>query len=514
MNMHVRPLTLLIAALGGEGGGVLANWIVSAAENCDLPVQSTSIPGVAQRTGATTYYIEIFPTPHRDLQGRKPMLALAPGIGDIDILLASELLEAARMVAAGYATPDHTLTIASTSRFYVIDEKAAMGDGRYDQARLGKVIRDHSQQSLLVDMEGLAQRSDSMINAVMLGLLAGCGLLPLGPNNYESAIRRDGKAVDSNLRGFRTGLDAAQAAGPHGSATNDGTLDVHSVVSTAAEKRILRLPQSTRQVARSAVQRLVAYQDQSYADLYLDRLDTIAAADALSGAEGKVIAATAVQLALRMSYEDVIRVAQAKIAPGRRARIAAGLKAKTGEPLRLVEFLKPGIEEACSLLPPWLGHRLLRFSERRGWTGRLHWAMEVNSASVSGYLRFRLLAALRKVRRFTLRYAEEQRAIGTWLAAIEKATILAPSLAYEIVECACLIKGYGDTHKRGASNYQLIESRVIAPALAGAMPVHLAADAVASARSAALADPDGERLAICLDEIGQRATHFIAAESP
>ena len=95
----LRPITLLIAALGGEGGGVLTGWIVSAAEQAGFPVQSTSIPGVAQRTGATTYYIEIFPALTRELDGKYPVLALTPGVGDIDIAVASELLEAGRTVA-------------------------------------------------------------------------------------------------------------------------------------------------------------------------------------------------------------------------------------------------------------------------------------------------------------------------------------------------------------------------------------------------------------------------------
>src|SRR5205085_1602629 len=67
-----RPITLMIAALGGEGGGVLTDWIVSAAESVGYPVQSTSIPGVAQRTGATTYYVEIFPVHHSELGGKRP----------------------------------------------------------------------------------------------------------------------------------------------------------------------------------------------------------------------------------------------------------------------------------------------------------------------------------------------------------------------------------------------------------------------------------------------------------
>ena len=79
--MSERPITILIAALGGEGGGVLTNWIVAAAARLGLPAQSTSIPGVAQRTGATTYYIEIVPVPAGELGARRPVLALSPGAG-------------------------------------------------------------------------------------------------------------------------------------------------------------------------------------------------------------------------------------------------------------------------------------------------------------------------------------------------------------------------------------------------------------------------------------------------
>ena len=131
-----RPITMLIAALGGEGGGVLTDWIVRAATMSDFPIQSTSIPGVAQRTGATTYYIEMLP---QQANGKRPILALTPGVGDIDIAVASELLEAGRTVANGFVTPDRTTMIASTSRFYAMDEKIAMGDGRF--------VRNGSQKS-------------------------------------------------------------------------------------------------------------------------------------------------------------------------------------------------------------------------------------------------------------------------------------------------------------------------------------------------------------------------------
>src|SRR5262249_8124114 len=215
-----RPLTILIAALGGEGGGVLTDWIVSAAAQLDFPVQSTSIPGVAQRTGATTYYIEIVPVPAHELPAR-PVLALAPGVGDVDIVLASELMEAGRTIAGGFVTADRTLMIASTARSYLVVEKMAMGDGRYDSARLIKAVATNAHTPLLLAMDGLAKQSGAMINAVMLGLIAGGGRVPIPAAAFERAIRTDGKAVDANLRGFRSGLDAAAKANAPGA--EDGT---------------------------------------------------------------------------------------------------------------------------------------------------------------------------------------------------------------------------------------------------------------------------------------------------
>jgi indolepyruvate ferredoxin oxidoreductase beta subunit len=510
---QVRPITILIAALGGEGGGVLTDWIVVAAAQLGFPVQSTSIPGVAQRTGATTYYIEIVPVPARELGGR-PVLALAPGIGDVDIVLASELMEAGRTIAGGFVTPDRTLVIASTARSYLVVERMAMADGRYDSARLINAIEAHSQTSLLLDMETLAKQSGAMINAIMLGIIAGCGRLPIPTTVFESAIRADGKAVDANLKGFRSGLEAAQKTKVtvgEGGAAKRGRLPASSVVDL--ERAIAAdMPPSARDIILEGARRLVSYQDIAYARLYLDRLAPVRAADERVQVGGRLLREVARHLAVRMSYEDVIRVAQAKIDPARLARIAADMGVKPGEPFTVTEFLKPGIEEMCSLLPPKLARRILALSERRGWTDRVHWGMEVNSASVSGFLRFWMLAKLRGWRPKSYRFQEEQRAIEAWLGLIVEAARLSDDLALEVAECARLIKGYGDTHKRGTGNYRLIEARVIRPALAGRIPLRQGVDATASARAAALLDPDGETLARCLAELEDHHSPRIAAE--
>jgi indolepyruvate ferredoxin oxidoreductase alpha subunit len=505
-----RPLSLLIAALGGEGGGVLTGWIVAAAEMAGYPVQSTSIPGVAQRTGATTYYVEILPVKESALGGRRPVLALTPGVGDIDIAVASELLEAGRTVANGFVTADRTHVIASTSRFYAMDEKIAMADGRFDHDKLKRVIAENSRDALLFDMDALAKQSGSLISPVMLGAIAGSGRLPIPVETFEAAIRADGKAVEGNLRGFRAGLDAArtkvQAAAPAANKKHAAT------TLEALEQAARALPPVAQPIVLEGIRRLVPYQSAHYAQLYLDRLQPIAQADETSGAQGKLLKETARHLAVRMSYEDVVRVAAAKIAPARMQRIAKEELRAGDEPFSVHDFLKPGIEEMCQLLPPFLAKPVMRYAARKGWLGRIYFGMEINSTSVLGYLRFLFLAKLRALRPFGYRYKDEQRNIEAWLALISDAATRSPQVAIEAAECARLIKGYGDTHARGSANYRTIVERVIRPALAGHIPAERAADAIASARTAALVDPEGESLAKCLSEFQGQADFRIAAK--
>ena len=498
--MSPRPIHLLIAALGGEGGGVLTGWVIAAAARHGLPAQSTSIPGVAQRTGATTYYVEILPVPAAELGGRRPVFALHPGIGDVDLLLASELLEAGRAVGAGFVSPDRTYVIASTHRFFVMEEKMAMGDGRLDGAHLVNAIERQAKQSRLFDMAKLANQSGSIVNAVMLGAIAGSGVLPIPPELFEAAIRQDGKAVEANLRGFGAGLAAVRRRVPARPAADEQDRAA-SATDAVLAKAAAELPDAAREIVLEGIRRLIKYQDVSYAQLYLRRLANIREADARTGAGGRLLREAARHLALRMSFEDVIRVAQAKLDPARSARIAKDVHVGPGEPFAIVEFLKPGIDELASVLPPRLAGAMLWLSRRFPRLGRLHWGMAVRSTSITGYLQFRLLRALKRWRPRTHRFRAEQHAIEAWLARIAAAAEISADLAIEVAECARLIKGYGDTHKRGSANYFAIDTRIIRPALAGRIPAARAIDAVASARAAALADAEGENLARCLAEI-------------
>ena len=512
MSTTPRPVTLLIAALGGEGGGVLSDWIVQAANAQGFPVQSTSIPGVAQRTGATTYYLEIMPVTRRELSGRQPILALAPGIGDVDIVVASELLEAGRTIVNGFVTADRTVVIASTHRNYAIAEKIAMGDGRYDSGGLMQAIERHARERLLFDMAAVAKTSGAMINAVMLGAVAASGRLPLPMKAFEAAIRAEGKGVEANLRGFRAGLAAArQTSAPRTEECRSRDADGSGILDLEPEL-VAVLPESAQPIVTQGVHRLTAFQDGDYARLYVARLASIAEADRRANAGGRLLCEVARHLAVRMSYEDVIRVAQAKIAPERFTRIAEEVGAGQNDPFTVVDFLKPGVEEICQIMPPRLAERILAFAGRHQKLRRFHWGMEIESTSITGFLRFWLLAKLRPWRPRTFRYVEEQREIERWLALIVEAARLSPDLAIEIAECARLIKGYGDTWHRGMSSYRTIETQVIRPVLAGQLVSGRGADAIASARTAALLDPEGDGLGKCIAEIGNQLVLPLAAE--
>ncbi len=504
MALPERPITLLIAALGGEGGGVLADWIIAAASARDFPVQSTSIPGVAQRTGATTYYVEIYPAKASGLGGRRPVMTLAPAPSYVDVMVASELLEAGRAMQGGYVTPDRTTLIASTHRIYTVAEKMQMGDGRIDGARVVKAGQALAKRALLFDMQALAQSSGSVINAVLFGALAGSGALPLSRADCEAAIRSVGKGAETSLRGFALGYERAAA----GSAPATPA-EAKRLRAAPAERLRASFPAETHALLAEGVARCGDFQDGRYASLYLDRLEPITRLEREQGggATGYRLAnETGRFLALWMCYEDVIRVADLKTRASRFARVREEVGAKPGEPVHIIEFLKPGVDEVAALLPRRLSKALRAWAARRGLTHKLNVGMHVKTTSVSGFLMLRLLAWGRPMRRLTARWQEEQALIERWLGAIAAAGKRSLDLALEIALCGRLIKGYGDTHQRGKASFLRIMDT-----LAEGDAVHgdaARAAAIRKAREAALADPEGRALEQSL------AAHGIAPLPP
>jgi indolepyruvate ferredoxin oxidoreductase beta subunit len=468
-------ITLAILALGGQGGGVLADWLISLAEAGGWIVQATSVPGVAQRTGSTVYYLEFHPA---GADARAPVLALMPAPGDVDIVIASELMEAGRAMVRGFVT-DRTTLISSTHRIYAMAEKSAMGDGARRSDVVLAAAKDRAARFIGLDMDAAAARTGSVISAVMFGALAGGGALPFGRPDFEAAILTSGKAVKSNLAGFEAGFAAASGAAiPASPPVSLGPTPTTKAGEALHRRIIANLPPPAQVLATEGVRRLMDYQDADYAALYLDRLEALAAV-----LPGQALSELARHLALWMSYEDVIRVADLKTRASRFGRVRGEVGVSVDQPLGVTEFMRPRFEEICDTLPLGLGRRAQASPWLRAFLAPLFAkGRHVRTSSIRGFLMLVAVAGLRRWRRGTLRDHREQTAIEAWLSEIAVSATIDPALAAEVIVCQRLVKGYGDTHARGLANFNA--------AMAAARRTR-DAGFVRRFREAALADEDG-----------------------
>jgi len=488
-----HPIKIAILAMGGEGGGVLADWIVDMGEANGYVAQTTSVPGVAQRTGATIYYVELFPQAQADADGGKPVLALMPLPGDVDVVLASELMEAGRAVQRGLVTNDRTTLIASTHRVYSIAEKSAMGDGRVDSNELLAHAERAAKRFIRFDMAQAAEASGSVISAVLFGALCGAGVLPFSRAQFEATIERGGVGVKPSLKAFGAAFARAQGETepPAPAPQTPAPQPRHPAVRALVDRVQRDFPADVQQVLLEGVRRLIDYQDVAYADLYLDRSAAVAALPANDG--GKLLRETARHLALWMSYEDTARVAALKTRATRFERVRGEARVQQGQVLAINEFMHPRLQEICETLPAGFGRWLMNSTGPRKLVERLtRKGRVIQTSSLRGYLMLRTVAGMKRWRRSTIRYADENRRIEEWLRRIAETAARNPELAVEVAQCQRLVKGYSDTHERGLRNYDTVMAALQRAGTA------IAPATLRELRDAALADEHGHKLRAAL----------------
>ena len=509
----MTPIKIAIMAMGGEGGGVLADWIVDLGEANGWLAQATSVPGVAQRTGATIYYVELYPEQQARADAAEPVLALMPLPGDVDVVLASELMECGRAVQRGLVTTDRTTLIASTHRVYSIAEKSALGDGRVESASLLSHAEKAATRFVRFDMAEAAERAGSVISAVLFGALAGTGVLPFSRGQFEATIGRGGVGVAASLRAFAVAYEKAGVAGageilrfaqdderggdagvePGHPERSEGYRphSIHPEVRHLLDRIDHDLPAAARTLLREGVRRLIDYQDLAYAGLYLDRMTRIAVLPRDAG--DRLVVETARHLALWMSYEDTARVAALKTRGTRFERVRAEVGARADQVLAIDEYLHPRLQEIAETLPASIGRRL----EQPGWLRSLVERLTrngrvVTTSSLAGFVMLRVVAGMKRWRRSTTRYAVENAAIEAWLDQIAATAAINPALAVEVAQCQRLVKGYSDTHERGVRNFEAVMAAVKKGGAA------VAPATVRELRDAALADEHGHQLGAAL----------------
>jgi len=293
-----RPITIAVLAIGGQGGGVLVDWIVALAEREGWHAQSTSVPGVAQRTGATIYYVEVIEaTPVGIIEAtpnRTPVFSAMAAPGDVDIVIAAEWMEAGRAIQRGLVTPDRTTLIASTHRAFAVSEKEAPGDGMADSAAVTAAARAAARRFVAFDMAALAEQAGSVVSSVLFGALCGTGVLPFGRPAFEAAVAAAGVGVQGSLRGFALGFEAADA--PAGVVRLPATASVPApAVALLADAPVLAplghppfdallaraamLPTAAHEMLAEGLRHVIAYQDIPYGAAYLDAVEGVARLD-------------------------------------------------------------------------------------------------------------------------------------------------------------------------------------------------------------------------------------------
>ncbi len=488
MDTSPKAITVAILAMGGEGGGVLADWIVDLAEHSGYHAQATSVPGVAQRTGSTIYYLEIFPRTN----GNEPVLSLMPVPGELDIVIASELMEAGRAIQRSLVTPDRTTLIASTHRVYSMTEKTAMGDGRVESGPLIEACSDAAKVFVQDDFASMAETNGSVISAALFGALAATHALPFDRKQFEEAVQRSGVGVEASLAAFNAGFQAS-ASPITEIAREAATPKIGARLEALAARIKTGFAPASHPILLAGIQRLADYQDLRYAAEYLDRLEAVRAVDT---GDSSLLRETARYLALWMSYEDAIRVADLKIRRTRFERVQRDARADGKQLIEIHEFLYPRIQEIADILPVSAGRSVLNIGPLRRLIERLtQHGRVVKTTSLSGFLQLYALASLRRWRRRSLRFERENKKIDEWLAQIPALAKEDYALAREVAECPRLVKGYGDTHRLGSRNFDTVMAAV--PKLRGKAG---AADRLKKLREAALADETGRKLSDALRE--------------
>lgn len=485
-------IKLAIMAVGGQGGGVLTNWIEDCARANGYAVQATSVAGVAQRTGATIYYIEMAPQ-----TDKAPIFSLMPAAGDVDILVAAEMMEAGRAILRGFVTPDRTTLIASSHRALAVSEKTVPGDGMASSAEVLAAAGVAAQRFIHFDMQEIAASNGTVISASLLGALAGSGTLPFSREQFEEAIRASGRGVEASLMAFASAFEFASGKQEASQSeqeikqADDRIAGPEKLLGEwrELEQRANDLPAPVREYALPGLRAVVDYQDIAYGREYLGRLDEALTRDSETR-EFELTRQAARYLARAMTYDDVIRVADLKTRGKRFARIRVEMNHSGGKRMMLTEFMHPRAEEIVGMFPSGVGRRVsaspraMRLIDRLFNKGR-----RLRTDRLLSFLQLYFLGGLKRWRRGTLRHEIEVAHLDAWMTTAMTYLETDYDFAVEIIRNRRLIKGYSDTHARGLSKFDKVMHG--AALVAGRSD---AADWVRRLREAALQDEKGNAL--------------------
>ena len=477
-------IKVLIPAVGGQGGGVLTEWLVQAFFVEEYDVQGISLPGLSQRGGSTVYYLEAYPS--AEARDKQIIFAQFPVPGEVDVIVAQEFLELGRALELGYGS-DKTTIVTSTHRVYSTLEKMPIGSGIYSEENLRKIASGFSSRLIEIDALKLSKENgmdELAINAILLGALSASGAIPVSRESFLKAIDQVGVAVKTNKRAFEVGWDFVKS-GKSSDFSKKPTMVWESFLKERADKLgeyereeylagISKVetsyPTALREILAESLYRLIEYQDVDYANKYMDLVRNIYEIDERAKGGGyKLTEHFAKNLALLMSYEDGIRVAELKIKSDRFKRIREEMRLRDDQVFKVIDYLKPDSEEIYGLMPYVIVAPFVRITQsqvfKKIWRRKkpLTLGQTPVTTSFSGFARLWLLTKIKFLRPHSYRYKQEHRLIGRYIESVVYYSDLDYQIGCLVAKSASIVKGYGKVRRRTTNAFLRYLDNVIFP---------------------------------------------------
>ncbi len=454
-----RAKRMLIGTVGGQGGGVLSDWLAHGLLNAGWQASSIGLLGLSQRAGTVTYYCEASP---KDERSRIPSVFAVPG--DVDLILGQELLELARLVFGGFAAP-HCAIVGNSARYLTTMEKMPAEGGVYDSQIIARAIEALApgrhyvfDAQRLVMERGLPALAS---NAILLGAAVASPALGLPREPFHAAIRASQISVKANVAAFDIGYERVRDGSLPRLMIDGCRTDDWEEIARQRESRLpgfterdaytrvmdtasREFPGAVLAILAEALYRLIDYQDVEYAQEYLTRVGSAKR----EGQAERSLAAYSRNLAVWLTYEDAPRVAQLKTRRERFERIAKDFGIRKQRYV-VTDYLVPDVEQILELLPAGaaaalarLGHVLTpRFDT-------LKFPLRIKTSAVPGYWVMRSIATLRRARRRSSRHFTELAMIRRWEEAIRKWRARSAALGFLAADAARVVKGYGRVRRQ------------------------------------------------------------------
>jgi indolepyruvate ferredoxin oxidoreductase len=298
-----RTINLLVAGIGGMGVTTVGATLAMAAHLDGLNASTLDMTGLAQKGGPVTSHVR-FAARSMAIEGpRIPPTTL-------DALVASDMVVANTAEHLALLDAGRTLAVVNT-KIAPTAEFAMRQTLSFDEARMGRTLRDGARDFVGVDAAGIAEAvfGDAIFtNMLLVGVAWQSGVLPLSIEAVETAIRLNGAAVNDNIKAFHAGRVLAA--------------DPEAILSALPKPPTVPVMGLEERIDFLAGE-LAAYQDAAYAGRFRELLGRVHAADEARGAGGgRLTGHVAESLYRLMAYKDEYEVARLYSEPAFREGLA------------------------------------------------------------------------------------------------------------------------------------------------------------------------------------------------